>query len=265
MVTEVRFGNEITGFVARPKREGRNPAVINLHERYGTDKHTTDLTQKLADAGYVGFAPDLFSRFTGDREALRRGDVQVEIRDDEAVSDLNEAIDYLRTLNYVDGGRIAVMGVCQSGRQPLLIAAHRDDVSSAIVFYGGVGRAAWEPHELQPAPVSALIERIECPVVGIFGEKDHVIAVEDVLRFRDHLEGASKSFRIRIYPEVPHGWLNDTMPGRYRAEEAEDAWKLLLRFLEETFGDTWDRSRFQWSLESDISTTYDFSKNVRMA
>ena len=44
--------------------------MIHLHERYGIVQHTTDLGQKFVDAGYVTIVPDLFSRFTGDREAL---------------------------------------------------------------------------------------------------------------------------------------------------------------------------------------------------
>jgi dienelactone hydrolase len=51
----------------------KRPAVIHLHERYGIVQHTTDLGQKFVDAGYVTIVPDLFSRFTGDREALARG------------------------------------------------------------------------------------------------------------------------------------------------------------------------------------------------
>ena len=265
MVTEVKFGSGVTGFLAKPDVPGRRPVVMNLHERYGIDKHTTDLAQKIADAGYVGFAPDLYWRFTGDREALARGDVRLPIRDHEAISDLNEAITYVRSLDYVDGDRIGIVGVCASGRHPLLMAAHGSDLSCAVVFYGGVGGNAWETDEDHPEPVSALIDRIQCPVLGVFGEKDHSISLDNVLRFRSYLESQNKSFRIRMYRDAPHGWLNDTMPGRYRPEAAEDAWQLLLTFLEETFGEGWDRSRILWSFESDASPAYDFSKNVRLA
>ena len=64
--TTVRFGDGISAVRALPKAKGRRPGVILLHERYGIDQHTKDLTVKLAQAGFVGFAPDLFHRFTGD-------------------------------------------------------------------------------------------------------------------------------------------------------------------------------------------------------
>jgi dienelactone hydrolase len=60
--------------------------------------------------------------------------------------------------------------------------------------------------------VEDLLARVNCPVLGIFGEADHIISVEDVTRFRNALEKAKKDYHIRIYRDAPHGWLNDTMP-----------------------------------------------------
>jgi carboxymethylenebutenolidase len=239
--------------------------VILLHERYGIDRHTKDLTLKLAQTGFVGFAPDLFSRFTGDRTALRRGEARVELRDDEVVKDLGEAVDYLKRLAPVDPSRIGIVGVCQTGRSSLLLTAHREDVSSCVVFYGAVGGKEWETNELRPELVASLVERLPCPLLGVFGESDHIISLEDVLRFRACLEQYRKSYHIRLYRDAPHGWLNDTMPGRYRKEAAQDAWRLLVSFLKKTLRNGRNKERIGWTFESDIGVDYDFSKNVRLA
>ena len=265
MVTEVKFGKKITGYLAKPDVPGKRPVVINLHERYGIDKHTTDIAERFAKEGYVGFAPDMFSRFTGDRAALLRGDARAEMADDEALSDLDAAIAYLRQKEYVDSDKISIVGFCQSGRQPILAAANREDLSAIIVLYGGVSDREWISHKLRPQPISTHIERISCPVLGIFGEADHVVSTDNVLQFQQHLSKANKSYHIRMYRNMPHGWLNDTMPGRYRAEGAKDAWQLILSFLHQTFGEDWDRSRVLWRFESNISPDYDFSKNARQA
>ena len=66
----IKYGNGITAVRALPKAKGKRPAVIILHERYGIDQHTKDLTARLAQAGFAGLAPDLFHRFTGDRQAI---------------------------------------------------------------------------------------------------------------------------------------------------------------------------------------------------
>jgi carboxymethylenebutenolidase len=260
----IRFGGGISAVRALPRAKGRRPAVILLHERYGIDQHTKDLTVKLARAGFVGFAPDLFSRFTGDRKALQKGDVRVELRDDEVLEDLNAAIGYLQRQSTVNGSRMGIVGVCQTGRQALLLGAHRDGLSASVVLYGAVGGKEWLTNEMRPTPVADLITRCACPVLGVFGEADHIISIDDVLKFRACLEQANKTYHVRIYRDAPHGWLNDTMPGRYRKEAAKDAWSLVLSFLQKSFNRGWDQSHVVWNFESDFSTAYDFTKNVRM-
>jgi carboxymethylenebutenolidase len=260
----VEFGSGINSVRALPKVQGKRPAVIILHERYGIDQHTTDLTVKLAQAGFVGFAPDLFHRFNGDRRALQQGKVRIDLRDDEALDDLNEAVDYLKRLDAVDDASIGIIGVCQTGRQPLLLAANRKDIAAVVVLYGAIGGKEWLANELRPTPVEHLIAKVSCPVLGIFGEADHIISVDDVLRFRDCLERARKNYHVRLYRDAPHGWLNDTMPGRYRKDAAEDAWSLMMAFLKKCFAGEWDHERISSTFESDYSAKYDFAKNVRL-
>jgi carboxymethylenebutenolidase len=262
--TMVKYGSGISAVRALPKAKGKRPAVIILHERYGIDQHTKDLTVKLAQAGFVGFAPDLFHRFTGDRSAVLRGEQRVDLTDEGALEDLNAAVDYLKKLKNVDAARIGIIGVCQTGRQPVLLAAKRNDIAGAVVLYGAVGGKEWLGNDLRPTPIEELISQVNCPVLGVFGEADHIISIDDVVRFRNCLEKARKNCHIRIYPDAPHGWLNDTMPGRYRKEAAKDTWNLMMSFLKKCFAGGWDRERIVCKFENEYSTKYDFSKNVRL-
>lgn len=260
----IRYGGGISAVRALPKAKGKRPAVIILHERYGIDQHTKDLTIKLAQAGFVGLAPDLFHRFTGDRQAVLRGEQRVDLTDDGALEDLDAAVEYLKKTKEVDGERIGIIGVCQTGRQPVLLAARRNDIAGAVVLYGAIGGREWQGNELRPTPIEDLIAQVNCPVLGIFGEADHIISIDDVVRFRNCLEKAKKNCHIRIYAGAPHGWLNDTMPGRYRKEAAKDAWNLIISFLRRCFAAGWDKDRITCTYQSDYSAQYDFSKNVRM-
>jgi carboxymethylenebutenolidase len=260
----VRLGGGMSGFRALPKAKGKRPAAILFHERYGLVQHTKDLVVKFAQAGYVALAPDLFWRFTGDKKALARGDARAEIRDGEAVEDTAAAIAYLKKLDAVDPASIAVMGVCQSGRQAVLAATHGLDVDACVVFYGAAGGREWTTDEYRPTMIEDMLARLSCPLLGVFGEADHIISIDDVLRFRAALERNKKTYHIRIYPDVPHGWLNDTMPGRYREKAAKDAWNFLGTFLKRTLGNGASRDRITWTFESDFSPAYDFTKNVRL-
>jgi len=264
VTTTVKYGGGISAVRALPKAKGKRPAVIILHERYGIDPHTKDLTVKLAQAGFVGLAPDLFHRFSGDRQAVLRGEQRVDLTDEGALEDLNGAVEYLKKLKEVDGTRIGIIGVCQTGRQPVLLAAKRNDMAGAVVLYGAIGGREWMGNTLRPTPIEELAAQVTCPVLGVFGEADHIISVDDVVRFRNCLEKAKKNCHIRIYAGAPHGWLNDTMPGRYRKEAAKDAWLLMMSFLKQCFSGGWDRDRIVCRYESDYSTKYNFSKNVRL-
>jgi carboxymethylenebutenolidase len=260
----VRFGAGIGAVRALPKAKGKRPGVIILHERYGIDRHTKELTVKLAQAGFVGLAPDLFHRFTGDRKAVLRGQQRVDLTDDGALEDLDAAVEYLQNSSNVDGSRVGVIGVCQTGRQPLLLAARRNDIAAAIVLYGAIGGKEWQGNDLRPTPVEELVAKVNCPVLGIFGEADHLISLDDVVRFRNCFEKVKKTYHIRLYRDAPHGWLNDTMPGRYRKEAAKDAWSLMMAFVKKCFAGGWEKDRICHTFEADYSTQYDFSNNVRL-
>ncbi len=250
MLTQIRIDNRINGFLGRPGGADKRPAVIHLHERYGIVQHTTALAHKLVDAGYVTIVPDLFCRFTGDRHVLARGDSRVELRDAEVLQD-------------VDASRIAMIGVCQTGRQPMLISAYRDYLAGIVVMYGAIYNADWESQPLRPEPIDKLLAQVSCPVQGIFGELDNLVPLDNVLRLCNILATARKSFDIRVYADAPHGFLNDTMPGRYRAAQTQAAWSQILSFLDVVLNQGWNKERVIWRLESDTSLHYDFSKNRR--
>ena len=265
MLRDVRIEDRIGAYLGLPDSGGKRPAVIHLHERYGIVQHTSDLAQKLVDAGYVVLVPDLFSRFKGDREGLARGDFQVELSDEEALQDLDASISYLQGLPEVDSDRIAMIGVCQTGRQPLLVSAERKNLAGVVVLYGAIYRLDWEPHPLRPESIGKLLERVSCPVQWIFAELDNLVSLESILRMRSVLENAKKSFDIRIYPDAPHGFLNDTMPGRYRPEQAKAAWQQIIEFLGTLLDTGWNRERVIWRFVADTSLNYDFSKHKRWA
>jgi len=109
-----------------------------------------------------------------------------------------------------------------------------------------------------------IIAALPCPVFGAFGETDHIISLDDVRRFRDSLEAHKKTFDIHVYKDAPHGWLNDTMPGRYRKPQAAAGWAAQQRFLAEVLSPDYDASTIRWRFECESSPGYDFSKNVRL-
>ena len=255
---KVELGDACQGELYLPAATARG-AVIVLHERYGLVQHTLDLAQRLAGDGYLALAPDLFSRWQGDRAALRRGDARVTLPDDEVAAVIDRAIDFARQRAM----HIAVMGVCQSGRYPIVVGSRRRDLAACVVFYGASQRRDWEASELQPRAMGDMLRELHAPALFVFAERDHTISLDNIRRVRDALESGRRSYRMRVLAGVPHGFLNDTMPGRYRPREAAHAWQLLLAFLAEVVAGEWNGA-VRWEFEGASAVDYDFSKNKRL-
>ena len=263
MLTPIKIENRMNAFLGIPAGTGKKPVVIHLHERYGIVQHTTDLGQKFVDAGYVTIVPDYFSRFTGDRQKLAAGDDRCELDDEQVLLDTDAVVAYLRTVPQADMSQVAMSGVCQTGRQPILLGAKRDYLSAAVVLYGAVYDADWKPHRIRPEPIDKLMQELKCPLTAVFGELDNLIHRDNILRMFTVLAGAKKSFDIRIYPDAPHGFLNDTMPGRYRRSQSDAAWTQITSFLQTVFTGEQKSDRAVWRFEANTSVNYDFSSMKR--
>jgi carboxymethylenebutenolidase len=251
----------LPAFIAIPAGVGPHPVIVLLHERYGLVEHTRDLARRHAREGFVCIAADYFFKHP-DQAALHRGDVGYDMTDPESVEYMNAAIAALDSEPRADLERIAVMGVCQTGRHPIVLAAQRK-ISAALVWYGAAQEREWQVNARYPVGLDDLIAKADCPVLGMFGETDHIISVDHVRKLRGSLEKHGKSFHVEIFGAAPHGWLNDTMPGRYRRDAAEAAWATQRAFLEWVFDEKRDRSFIRQSYKASIAKTYDFSKNVR--
>jgi carboxymethylenebutenolidase len=263
VTNEVRCAGGLPAFLAAPAADGKTGAIVLMHERYGLVKHTRDLAERFAREGFVCLAPDFFYKHP-DQNALHRGDIGYPLKDADSIDYLASAVAELTALPQVEAGKIAVMGVCQTGRHPLVFAAERNSIAAALVWYGAANAREWEPSDRYMKPLDDMLAQIACPVLGIFGEADHLISLNDVRRFRDSLERHDKTFTISVFAGAPHGWLNDTMPGRYRREAAEAAWALQRAFLTRVFAGTYDQDRRVQIYQCDYAADYDFSRNVRM-
>jgi len=131
------------------------------------------------------------------------------------------------------------------------------------VIYGAVYEADWKPHPMRPDPIDKLMQEMKCPVTAVFGELDNLIPRENILRMCATLAGAKKSFEIRVYPDAPHGFLNDTMPGRFRPPQTAAAWHQITSFLKAVFAGGWKKDRITWRFDADSSVDYDFTKMKR--
>lgn len=247
---EISVGTK--AYVAVPTQgTGPFPAMILGHERYGLVLDTLEQAAKFAAYGYVCIAPDMASHFEGDKEALNRGDISGGWNNDIVKAYMTQSYDFLAKMPEVDTKRIAAIGLCASGHWPWILNGERPDLAACICYYGG------GPYNEE------LMDKVTAPTLYVYGEKDHTSPISRVFNFRDEMERHHKSCEIRLEPDMHHGWLNDTMPGRYRQKEAADAWDRIIEFLERVYSGHYVSDRVKIRFEADYSRDYDFTKLVR--
>lgn len=221
---------KLPAYFARPQGGGPSPSVLVIEEIFGVHEHIKDLCRRLAKAGYLAVAPELYARL-GDLSKMT--DVQTIMRDviskapdATMLSDLDATAAWAAA-NKGDANRLAVTGFCRGGRPVWLYAAHNPRLKAAVSWYGPVLGAT---SELQPKTVTDLATELKCPLLGLYGAADQGIPVETVQAAAAKAKAAGRSVEIVIYPDTPHGFNADYRPS-YRKEAAEDGWRRMLAFF----------------------------------
>jgi carboxymethylenebutenolidase len=105
------------------------------------------------------------------------------------------------------------------GALSLYAATKNSKVGACVVFYGG------HPN------VKPDLANLQCPVLGIYAERDGSVTPAVVHELEDKLKSLGKSIEVHIYPDVGHAFFNDTRPQVYNAEASANAWQRTVEFL----------------------------------
>jgi carboxymethylenebutenolidase len=192
------------------------------------DAFTIDVGEKLAAAGYACAIPWLFHWWPADADVAVKRE---QYRDDNAVEDLRAAGEVLAGLGRVDAERMSILGHCWGGRIALLGACHDLGYKAAVMLYGG--RLRQGLGEGAPPPIE-MVDRIRCPVLGIFGNEDQNPSPADVDDLDAALTAAGVAHEFHRYDGAGHGFQTFDNPERYRPEAAKDAWQKIVAFLKRT-------------------------------
>jgi carboxymethylenebutenolidase len=203
-------------------------AVIVIQEAFGLNGHIEDVTRRAAEAGYAAVAPDLFHR-SGPGAIAEYGKFDDVIKyftdlgnDDAILRDVDATLAHLRAQGFADAN-IAIVGFCFGGRVTFLVALQRA-IGAAVGFYGGgivTGRFPQFPPLLERAA------ELRTPWLGLFGDEDASIPVDDVETLRATLDPLPTATGVVRYPAAGHGFHCDQRAD-FRAEDANNAWSRML-------------------------------------
>lgn len=221
-------GKQMPVYYARPAQGQKFATVIVVQEIFGVHEYIKDTCRRLAKAGYLAVAPELYFRQgdaskVSDVQALLR-DIVSKVPDAQVFADIDATVAWAGgSLGKGETARLGITGFCWGGRVVWLYAAHNQNVRAGVAWYGVLTGPTNEFRTRHPLDAVA---SINAPILGLYGGADQGIPNDTVDRMREALRAAGKKSEIVLYPDTPHAFHADYRPS-YRAAQAQDGWRRL--------------------------------------
>jgi carboxymethylenebutenolidase len=227
---DVKIG-DIPAYYAVPKGKGRRPIVLVVPEIWGMHEHIKDVTRRLAKAGYFAVTNEPYFRI-GDLTRIENIKEVIaganKLSDMQAFEDNDKVIDWASKHKRGDGARLGITGFCRGGRMVWMYTAHNKKVDAGVAWYGSLMPI---PPAMPTGPLD-VTDKIDRPVLGLYGGADQGIPLDHVERLRAGLKafGNDRKSTIHVYEGMPHAFNADYRPS-YRKEAADDGWKRMLAWF----------------------------------
>jgi carboxymethylenebutenolidase len=206
-------------YLATPER-GSGPGVLVLHAWWGLTEVFTGVCDRLAAAGFVALAPDLYAS-GATTDSIAEAEQLVAAHDrapEKAKAIVHAAVDDLLASPAATGGKIGIVGYSMGAYWALhLSQARPDKISAVVVFYGT------DDGEYDTARAAYL---------GHFAENDDFEPMAGVRALETTMRAAGREVTFHIYPGTGHWFVEPNRPDVYNAEAAALAWERTLAFLQ---------------------------------
>jgi carboxymethylenebutenolidase len=207
----------IKGYLARPSKNGKQPAVLVIHENRGLNPYIEDVARRLALANFIAFAPDGLTSVGGypgsdekGAEAFRKVDGK------KMTEDFVAAAKWLKA-RPDSTGKLGAVGFCFGGGMVNQLAVRLGpDLNAGVAFYG------------RQAGVDD-VPKISAPLLLQYAGNDQRIN-EGIPAYEAALKANNKVYQVYMYDGKQHGFHNDTTP-RYDEESAKLAWSRTLEWF----------------------------------
>jgi carboxymethylenebutenolidase len=205
---------EVNSFIVYPENKKNATAIVVIHEIFGMSDWVQQLTDELAEAGYIAIAPDLLSGMGpngGGTSSLEGNAVRQAIGalpPDQITADLNAVADYVSKVPGANG-KVAVTGYCWGGSQSFRFATNRPSLKAAFVFYGDAphSNAQGQPYAVD----KAVLGKISAPVYGFYAENDMRIDAT-IPPTTEAMKDWKKTYDPVTYAGAGHGFMRQGEP-----------------------------------------------------
>jgi carboxymethylenebutenolidase len=217
---------QIDAYWATPSRDRLVPGIIVIQEIFGVNAHIRDVVERLAKEGYSAIAPAIFQRTApkfevgySQEETILARTHKDQTKASKLLSDVQAAIDFLKTQPNIQTDRFGAIGFCFGGHVAYL-AATLPDIQATASFYGG-GIATMTPGGGNPTITRT--PDITGTLYAFFGTADPIIPNEQADQIETALQTHAIPHKVFRYP-AGHGFFCDQRAD-YNATAAMDAWE----------------------------------------
>ncbi len=222
-------GGDMPVYFARPANVQKPPIIIVCMEIFGLHEWVKDVTRRMGHLGALAVAPNYYFRAETNGVDLTKIEDMKQLfpivnakTDTELFADLDATVAWA-TAQGGDASRLGIMGFCRGGRSVWHYSSHNPNLKAGVAFYGTL----IDKNDAAPKSSIDLAADVKEPVLGLYGEEDAGIKVEQVQQMEAALKAAGKTAEFHEYPGAPHGFVADYRPS-YRKEAAEDAWNRMI-------------------------------------
>ena len=210
----------------------RRPGVLVVHEWWGHNEHVREQAKRLAVAGYVGFALDMFGKGKVTTHPKEAQAFMTEAQKDPATMSarFQAAMDQLKQDPHVNREHVAAIGYCFGGAVVLDEARSGADLDGVVSFHGMLGTK-------NPAERG----RVKAKILVLTGAIDPFVPAEQVEAFTKEMKAANAKFQVVTLLNAKHGFTNPNAGKaglealEYNAEADNKSWVAMLGFFKEVF------------------------------
>jgi carboxymethylenebutenolidase len=211
-------GGKIRGLLSKPKKaKDKLAGIIVVHENRGLNPYIEDVGRRAAVEGFMTLAPDALTPLGGYPGNDDDGRVlQKKLDRNSMLEDFIAAYEHLKAHKNCTG-KIGVVGFCFGGWISNMMAVKVPGLSAAVPYYGG-----------QPAKEDVAL--IKAPLMIHNASLDERVN-EGWPAYEEALKEFDKEYEFYLYPEVNHGFHNNTTP-RYDEAAANLSWSRTMAFFD---------------------------------
>jgi carboxymethylenebutenolidase len=214
---------QLPGYFARPQGPGPFPTILVVEEIFGVHEYIKDTCRRLAKLGYMAATAELYARL-GDLSKMTEMSQIMGVISRAPDATVMTDLDCVAAWAFANGGdpnRLGITGFCRGGRAVWLYAAHNPTLKAAVAWYGPIGGT---PTPIQPETVMDIADKVRCPLLGLYGEKDPGIPPAAVQAAAAKARAAGATVEIVEYPDAAHAFHADYRPSYVRSA-AMDGWE----------------------------------------